>query len=294
MELRKRNSHSAKSSITVNVEQSPYWFDVEGFYSAFAKDITFQLLNRCQRDRSDFKTRKDPGAAMKQTVCYHNTMSPLDETQWDSLDQNVQLLKTSTTKINGSRHMNIKFNDQKLFTTDKKTTTFAEVLGDERPTIMCCYDKFGEVLKMPSMIPSGNSSCNLLSNGAIYTPLHRDEGISINNLFSFVIFFFRRNFEKSDYSHKEHCQNPYCCKVKRPGLSSTDEQGTSQLERSRRRGRCGKRNGMDLEQQRTFLFLFEQISRRNATLWRQLSCCCYSPQTAEFTLSDGWVSDVSY
>jgi len=223
MDLRKRKSHSAESFIIPT--------GVEGFHSAFGEVTTSQLLSLCQRDQSDFPTRKVPGAAMKQTVCYHDTMSHLDTTQWDNLDQKVQSLKTSTAKINGSAHMNIKFNNQQLLTTNKKTT-FAEVLGDgQQPAIMCCYDKFGKVLDVPPMIPSGNPSCDLLSNGVIYTPLHRDEGISINNLFSFVIFFFRRNFEKSDYSHKGHCQSPCHCKVKTPYLSRTDEVGTSQLER---------------------------------------------------------------
>ena len=190
METRKRKAAESFISTCANVEKasSSYLSDFEGFHSAFSVAITSQLLQLCKRDEMKIPTRACEGTARKQTVCYHTTMNELTKDQWDKLDRNVQLLKMSDRKIKKGGQTNIKFNDQTYDTTGNPT--FSDVFGaGKRPAILCCCDGFKSLLQMPVMIPKGDTPCDLLSGGTIYTPLHVDEGIYIDLLFRFVIYF---------------------------------------------------------------------------------------------------------
>ena len=177
METRKRKLSESTPIVKTGQSSSTYISDFGRFHSAFSAEITTQLLQLCERDQGQFGTRTEAGAARKQVVCHHDTMTELSDEQWIELDEKIKRLGGSADKICGGKHINIKYNNQSLYE-KTKNTTFADVFGAGcEPAILCCHSGYKNLLSMPAMIPKEYAACDLLSGGTIYTPLHVDQGI---------------------------------------------------------------------------------------------------------------------
>ena len=143
-------------------------------FSPFPKAITAELLGHCG---TDLPIRTSDGAGRNTSLCFHNTISDLSPDEKVALDANIRsVFVDKETKLpTGLCH--VKHNDTSIFSTNSKTT-FADIhrASSDNPLIVCCCDKFKKLLKMPSIIPEGETSTDVLSFGATYSAMHTDMG----------------------------------------------------------------------------------------------------------------------